>query len=350
MISNSDSLGLSAIGLPPSIADAIRAAAEAAEAYRGATAPNPPVGCVLLDAAGQVLAVAAHERAGRPHAEAAAIDMCRLRGTLDRIRHVVVTLEPCNHWGRTPPCSDAILATPAVAVWIGTPDPNRQVRGGGAARLRDAGLDVHNLSASADPVGIELAGRCADLIAPFAKRMASGHPWVTIKQAIDSCGSMIPPPGQKTFTSPSALAFAHVLRRRSDAILTGSGTILADRPEFTVRRVPDHPEKRRCLVVLDRSGRMPPDYRAAAEARGFIVMVETDLDAALERLGKAGTLEVLVEAGPTLTAAVLERGLWDEHVIIRKGADGEADTVEIHRRGHGGLRRIELGRFELADR
>ena len=108
---------------------------------------------------------------------------------------------------------------------------------------------------------------------------------------------MIPPPGRKTFTSEAALRYAHVLRKRADAILTGSGTVLADDPHFTVRRVPDHADRIRQLAILDRRGRISADRISAAASRKFDVFVAHDLPLALDRLGEAGALEVLVEAG-----------------------------------------------------
>ena len=308
------------------IASAFVRAIAAAEAFRGATSPNPPVGCVVLDAQGRELACAAHQKAGEGHAEALALAQCRRDGTTARIHTVVVTLEPCNHTGRTPPCCDAILATPARAVWIGAADPNGQVRGGGAARLRDAGLRVESSLAGAG---------CAELIAPFATRMTKGRPYVTIKQALDNNGSMIPPVGQKTFTSASSLLLAHRLRKRSDAIVTGSGTVLADDPHFTVRHVPDHPGKRRGLFILDRRQRVPEHYISGSRARGFDVRVVADFAEALRLAHEAGALEVLVEAGPAVTSHILKTGPWDEHIIIRKGqgADG-TDLVEHHTSQH----------------
>ena len=328
------------VPLPRPVAEAFGVAVRATEAFRGATAPNPTVGCVILDPDGRTLAIAAHERAGQPHAEAAALAVCRAQDMLDRICTVVVTLEPCNHWGRMPPCTEAILATPARTVWIGSPDPNPGVLGGGATRLRAAGLDVFELADCSDPQAGELAAQCNALVAPFAKRVLFGRPWVTVKQALDPNGSMIPPAGRKTFTSPAALTFAHALRKRADAILTGSGTILADRPEFTVRHVVDHPGKRRSLAVLDRRGRVPASYVRQAVERGFDVTIEQDLETALDRLGRSGALEVLVEAGPRVTESVLDAGLWDEHVVIRKGTADAADWCEVRLRAGNGPRRV----------
>lgn len=320
--------------LPPAvIADAFSRALAAADAFVGATMPNPPVGCVLLDRNGEVIETAAHEKAGQGHAEARAIAAARAAGTVDRIHTVVVTLEPCNHHGRTPPCVDAIRATPARAVWIGARDPNPRVKGGGAMALSDSGLDVAFIAALDHPAAARLHAESERLVAPFAKRVTTGRPFVTVKQALDATGSMIPPIGAKTFTGEASLTLAHRLRRRADAILTGSGTILADDPAFTVRRVADFPGKIRWLLIADRRGRVPESYLAAAAARGFMPRLVTDVAAELDRLGEDGALEVLVEAGPELSGHVLAAGLWDERIVMTKGgsANGE-DRVEIIRR------------------
>ncbi len=313
------------------VAHAFRTAIDEATAHIGATAPNPPVGCTLLDEAGRTLVSAAHERAGQPHAEARALALARDAGLIDRVRQVVVTLEPCNHSGRTPPCTEAILASPARAVWIGARDPNGRVAGGGVERLRAAGLAVFELAAT-DPVFAPLAAECAALIEPFSRWVRTGRPWVVAKQALDAQGGMVPPPGRKTFTSAASLRLAHEMRRQSDAILTGIGTILADWPAFTVRHLPDHPNRTRKLMVLDRQDRLPPSYRAAAEARGFAVMTAHAPDEALAALGAAGVLRVLVEAGPRLLASFMRAGLVDELVVIRQAAGDEpADDVTVTR-------------------
>jgi diaminohydroxyphosphoribosylaminopyrimidine deaminase/5-amino-6-(5-phosphoribosylamino)uracil reductase len=313
------------------IAAAFGYAVELAGQWQGATAPNPPVGCVLLDASGKTLAAAAHERAGGPHAEALAISLCRANDTLDRIHTVVVTLEPCNHAGRTPACTGVILETPARHLWIGARDPNPLVAGGGGNYLAHAGQSVHALIDLDDPTAPLLAEAVTRLIAPFAKHATTGKPWVTVKQALDRHGSMIPPAGQKTFTADASLELAHRLRKRADAIITGSGTILADAPHFTVRRLPDFPGKRRHLVILDRRGRVPTSYVEAAQARGFLVSIETDLANALTHLGQAGCLEVLVEAGAELTQSILESPLWDEHVTIRQRLAADDDITVRYR-------------------
>lgn len=313
---------------PGAIATAFRMALDAAYEFEGATAPNPPVGCAVLDASGSVLAVAAHQRAGEGHAEARVIAQCKKLGLADAIHTLVVTLEPCNHFGRTPPCSLAIFKTPAQAVWIGVHDPNGHVAGGGSDTLTAAGVAVQSIASLDHPDAASLSIRAKRLIAPFAKRQRIGLPWITIKQALDTSGSMIPPAGRKTFTSPASLVLAHQLRRRADAILTGSGTILADAPLFTIRHVLDFANKTRHLVILDRRGRINADYLAAARERGFLPIIATDITAALRDLGNIGALEVLVEAGPGLTSSLFAAGLWDEHVRITANGDG-TDRIEI---------------------
>lgn len=300
-----------------------RAEAEARK-FLGATSPNPPVGAVALDARGEVLSALAHERAGTGHAEARVLAECEAKGTLSRIHTLVVTLEPCNHHGRTPPCSEGILRAGIRNVIFAERDPN-PAASGGAERLRGAGLNVRQL---------RTAG-CTDLLAPFSKRVRTGLPWVTVKQALDENGSMIPPAGRKTFTSVESLTLAHELRKRADAILTGSGTVLADAPLFTVRRVPDHPGKRRRLLVLDRRGRTPREWIRNREKEGFEVRViagEKSLEAALRELGTEGVLEVLVEAGPRVTAAVLKTPHWDLKVTIQVLGSGQPDQVTILKR------------------
>ena len=315
---------------PQPILRAFARALDLARAHEGATSPNPPVGCVLLDARGLELAAGAHRRAGLPHAEAEAIAMARATGLADKIDSVVVTLEPCNHHGRTPPCAEAISGTGARQIWIACRDPNPEVMGGGAERLRAAGLNVHFLSDLHHSEAAVLLREANRLLAPFAKRSQTGLPYITIKQAVSTSGSMVPAVGRKTFTSSSSLDLAHGLRRRADAIITGSGTVLADNPLFTVRRVPDHPEKRRMLVILDRRRRVTETYLDAARERGFTLLLADDVHHALEAIGAASGMEVLVEAGPTLTAHLLTTGLWDEHVLIEQAANPDGtDRVTV---------------------
>lgn len=302
-------------------------AIDEANRFRGATSPNPPVGAVAWDAAGNRLGVSAHQRVGGPHAEAALLADLEERGLLNRLATLFVTLEPCNHQGRTGPCTDALARTPVDQVVYGVLDPNPRVAGGGARRLRELGIHTADVP---DP---RVRRECERLIAPFRKWSTRGLPFVTLKTAHrrevpDPWTGMIPPEGLRTFTSEASLTRAHELRRRADAVLTGSGTVLADRPRLNVRRVSDPRDRARRLVVLDRRGRVPPEWWQQARELGFERLEAGTPLEALKRLGEAGCLEVLVEAGPTLSRQFLEQGLADEWVRLQSGG-GLPDEVEV---------------------
>jgi len=316
--------------VPAAIADGFARAVAEAWRFAGATAPNPPVGCTILDKAGRVLGCAAHERAGTAHAEAAALARLRETRREAEAATLLVTLEPCNHQGRTGPCTEAILASPIREVWIGQPDPNPHVAGGGAARLRAAGLAVHALEEGRTPAAMALAAQCGALIAPFTRRMTAGRPWITVKQALDEAGSMRPPEGRTTFTSPDSLRLAHRLRRATDAIVTGTGTILADRPLFTVRHVPDHPERARLLVVVGQPHRLPAAYVEEAQDRGFRVRQVDELAALPGCLAAEGVLWAMVEGGPRLLQSLRAASLWDDWLTIRRPREpGAPDEIAV---------------------
>lgn len=280
----------------------------------GATSPNPPVGAAALDAQGNLLAVAAHQRAGQLHAEPSVIALCRQKGCADQIHTLVVTLEPCNHTGLTPPCTETIIAARIPHVVVGTVDPNPKVSGSGIERLRIAGIQVS--------VGCEEQA-CRWLAHAFINKQVTGRPWLTVKRAYRSNGSMIPPKGQTTFTSSSSLNLAHRLRKKADAILTGSGTILADNPALTVRHVRDHTDKIRRLAILDRRRRVPVSYLESARKRGFLPAVYDSLEEAIHELGGYGVQDILVEAGPSLSASCLPYA--NLHIDITQGNPDRVD-------------------------
>lgn len=308
---------------------ALRTALREASFFRGLTSPNPPVGAAAVDREGRVIEVAAHLRAGEGHAEALLLRKLRDQKILSKMHAMVVTLEPCNHQGRTPPCTGAIafahkeiadLGGEFKTLFIGAKDPNPRVQGGGVEYLLKQGYTVEFAQG-------DLARESQALIAPFTKWITTGMPWVTVKQALDEQGSMIPAAGTKTFTSEDSLVFAHKLRKRADAILTGSGTVLADQPQLTVRKVPDFVGKRRWLAIADRQERVEPGYLREAESRGFkLAPLDLEIHKLLKFLGTQGCLEVLVEAGPTLTQSILQLGLWDEHVVIQKASPEDRIT------------------------
>lgn len=295
----------------------MKAACSEARKWLGATSPNPPVGAAALDGKGNILAVAAHQRAGEAHAEAALLALCREQEILNQVQTLCVTLEPCNHQGRTPPCTEAIIKSGIKLVVIGTRDPNPKVKGDGVERLQQAGIEVIIGMAEAE---------CQQLILAFAYTAKTGKPWITIKRAINREGTMLPPNGFKTFTSEASLVLAHRLRKKADAILTGSGTILADYPEFTVRHVPDYPEKKRFLAIMDRQKRVPDSYLAGARQRGYEPILYDNLERALKDLAAKGVQDILVEAGPILSQAMLDYPLWNMSVTIQAG---DTDSVAV---------------------
>lgn len=308
--------------------EAMALAVQEARRAEGRTAPNPAVGAVALDAQGGLLASGFHAQAGQAHAEVACLAALGEARSWDQLHTLVVTLEPCHHQGRTGPCTGALVRARAqapgfVRVIYGERDPTPEA-GGGVQALLEAGFEVEALSTP----------ETERLLAPFKKRVITGLPWVVVKTVLrpEAGGgwTMIPPPGQKTFSQPSSLRLAHTLRRRAGAILTGSGTWLADRPLFTVREVEDFPEGSRPprqVVVLSRS-------REAATLELGTARLGRDLGEELARLGREGCLEVLVEAGPSLSGAVQQAGLCDEHVVVTSPGLGSGDAWRVTYREH----------------
>lgn len=301
----------------------------AARRFEGRTRPNPPVGAVIVAGDGSTLGTGAHQRAGEAHAEVNAIDDARARGASAAdfaAATIFVTLEPCNHHGRTGPCTEAILAAGLRHVVIGVADPNGHVKGGGAARLAAEGVTVTHAT------GL-LAEECTALIAPFAHFARTGLPYLLHKIAqrrdpATGALTMIPPAGGgTTFTSAAALKLAHEERRRADALITGMGTVLADAPQFTVRHSPDHPAPHtRHLAVVGR-GPLPSAWETRQKSLGFDVFLVPTLPEALTELGRRQCLLALLEAGPKLSETAEELGLWEERLVILAGQDGEPDHI-----------------------
>lgn len=296
---------------------AMQIACKEARLWLGSTSPNPPVGAVGLDFGGKVIAVAAHKRAGEAHAERILIEQCRKQSIIEKLHTLCITLSPCNHHGLTPPCCDLILETGIRCVVIGTVDPN-PIAGGAIERLRSSGIEVRT--------GVE-ENLCRQLIYAFSHSIKTGKPWITIKRAIDEKGSMIPPKSKKTFTSNPSLILAHRLRKRADAILTGSGTILSDNPLFTARHVPDYEGKKRFLAILDRRRRIPQEWIDHAIKRNLQPIIYDDLQEAIDDLAKNKVREILVEAGPLLSSSLLEKGLWTQLITIKKGNPDIVETT-----------------------
>jgi diaminohydroxyphosphoribosylaminopyrimidine deaminase/5-amino-6-(5-phosphoribosylamino)uracil reductase len=308
---------------------ALERALELARRGEGLVEPNPMVGAVVLGSSGQAISDGWHARFGGPHAEVAALSAA---GDAARGNTLVVTLEPCCHHGKTPPCTDAILTAGIRRVVVGAVDPASHGAGRGIARLRDAGVDV----AIADGALREQAER---LIAPFATLTTQGRPWVTAKWAMSLDGHVATASGESRWISSEASrSVVHRLRARVDAILVGIGTALADDPLLTARP----PGPRTLLrIVLDSTARLPPASQLVRTAREHPVLVAVGPEARrnaigllekagcevwqfpaagpaerladlLAELGRRQLTNLLVEGGPTVLGGFFDAGLVDE--------------------------------------
>lgn len=320
-------------GLRPIDHERLQQARRLAEASFGLTEPNPRVGCVIGLDDGPVLAEGATQQAGGPHAEVMALRDATARGARTQGATAWVTLEPCAHHGRTPPCCDALVEAGIARVVIGSPDPFPQVNGAGIARLRAAGVQV-DLADGAEREA------CRELNIGFFSRVERGRPWVRLKVAasVDGC-TALPDGRSQWITGEAARRDGHAWRRRASAVLTGVGTVLADDPRLDVRLVeaPAQPWR----IVLDSHWRTPPAARLLAPpGRVFVVgvgpagdagarlrsagaeVVELDhpagrvpLEPLLTMLAGRGVNELHVEAGATLNGALLAGGWVDECLL-----------------------------------
>ncbi|WP_022881511.1 bifunctional diaminohydroxyphosphoribosylaminopyrimidine deaminase/5-amino-6-(5-phosphoribosylamino)uracil reductase RibD [Gryllotalpicola ginsengisoli] len=265
---------------------------------------NPRVGAVVLSPAGEVLAEGWHRGAGTPHAEVAALEELDPQQAAGST--VVVTLEPCNHTGRTGPCAQALIDAGVGRVVYAVADPGRR-SGGGAERLRRAGIDVVS-GVLADEVEVFLD----DWL--FAARHA--RPYVTLKWAASLDGRTAAADGSSRWiTGETARRRVHEQRRASDAVLVGTGTVLADDPSLTARGPAGEllPEQPVPVVLGERA--VPDDAAVRRHPKPVIVLRTRDLPAALEQLQQRGIRTLYVEAGPTLASAFVTAGLVDEFSV-----------------------------------
>ncbi len=285
---------------------AMRAALTAAAGVRARTSPNPWVGAVVLSPAGQILGTGATEPPGGRHAEIVALDEA---GAAANGGTVVCTLEPCSHHGRTPPCTDAIIAAGVRRVVVGIVDPDDRVAGSGIAALRAAGLEVD--------VGV-LADEVARQLAPYLHHRRTGRPYVVCKLAMSLDGGTAAPDGTSQWiTGAAARRDTHRLRAESDAILVGAGTVRADDPALTVRHVDGEDPLR---VVL---GTAPAD----AKVRPCLEW-EGELDDLLDELGGRGVVQLMIEGGAQVVGSFHRAGLIDRYVLyVAPAFFGGADAL-----------------------
>lgn len=295
------------------------------------TDPNPRVGCVLV-ANSRVIGRGYHRRAGQPHAEIEALRSC----TEDpRGSTAYVTLEPCAHHGRTPPCCDALIQAGIARAVVGGVDPHERVAGTGIERMRAAGIDVQS--------GL-LQAECEALNPGFMSRMRRGRPWLRLKLASSLDGRTALANGHsKWITSPQARLDVQHLRARASVILTGSGTVLADDPRMTLRLDDDQygdelPQREPLLAIVDSRSRTPLDARLFERSGGVLLYTaarderrgdrcevvgdlprgaggKLDLNSVLRDLASRECNECHVEAGAGLAAALIEAQLVDELVV-----------------------------------
>lgn len=292
----------------------MRRAMSAASDARLRSRPNPWVGAVLVCADGSTHTGATMPPGGA-HAEVVAIDSARRAGANLRGAHLVVTLEPCSHTGRTGPCTEAIIDAGIAAVSIGVLDPDGRVAGSGIARLRDAGIET--------TVGV-LERDVSDQLAPYLHHRRTGRPFVVAKMACTLDWRTVAPRGERWITGESARREVHRLRAESDAVIVGAGTVRIDDPELTVRHV-EGPSPRR--VVMTSSP-------VSLDAKVHPCLEWNDEPGALlDQLGTEGVLQVLLEGGPRIVSAFRDAGLIDRWVLhVAPVVNGEAGAPGLFAR------------------
>jgi diaminohydroxyphosphoribosylaminopyrimidine deaminase/5-amino-6-(5-phosphoribosylamino)uracil reductase len=326
----------------------MRRALALAEQGRGQVSPNPPVGCLLAQN-GEIIAEGWHDHLGDLHAEQAAIADAETRSVATEGCTAYVTLEPCNHFGRTPPCTQALLWAGVSEVIIATRDPNPTVRGEGIQVLIDAGIVVRE--------GL-LEEEAQTQMQAFMYWCETKRPLVTLKAAMDVNG-VVDGESPGRFTSEESLDAAHRLRRQCDAILVGVNTIIRDDPILNVRRVPLEQSSQPLRIVLDRTLRIPDEARVLndgnetvlvhiqQDARGVALPAGdggADLNALLDHLGDRGVQELLIEGGPIVWNHFLEENLVDRAIIIESPisiGEGPASGINEQKLVSAGLTMIE---------
>jgi diaminohydroxyphosphoribosylaminopyrimidine deaminase/5-amino-6-(5-phosphoribosylamino)uracil reductase len=309
----------------------MREALALAEQAVGLSEPNPRVGCVIVDGAGRVVGRGHTQEAGGAHAEVMALHDAAAQGAEVRGATVVVSLEPCSHHGRTPPCTEALVGAGVGRVVMAMRDPNPLVAGRGADRLAAAGIEV-----LAGPFEAE----ARELNIGFVSRMERGRPWLRLKAAVSLDGrSALANGASQWITGEAARADGHAWRKRAGALLTGVGTVLEDDPRLDVRLVPIARQPLR--VVVDSRLQTPPSARVLAatgpvliyaaiddaakrgalEAAGAEIALlpspsgKVDLTGMLEDLARRGINELHAEAGEKLNASLLREAGVDELLV-----------------------------------
>ncbi len=311
----------------------MRQAITLAKQGEGLVEPNPMVGCVIVKA-GEVIGTGYHQQFGGPHAEVHAIEDAKRNGHSVEGSTVYVTLEPCSHQGKTPPCANALIESKVAKVWVGAVDPNPQVCRNGIGRLRDAGIEVHEVALA----------EAFEIIAPFRKVIETGMPYVIAKWAMSLDGKIATEQGDsKWISNPESRKIVHQIRGRVDGVLVGRGTVQADDPMLNARppgpRIP-------ARIVMDSKASISLESQLIQSTElGPIIVVCSDQASSekqkqlvdhgaelitiesqsnggfakemLQRLGERKMTNLLVEGGSKIHGAFFESDLVDEiHVFI----------------------------------
>ena len=343
----------------------MRRAIEIAERGRHRVMPNPLVGCVLVKD-GKIIAEGWHDHIGGLHAEQMAIADAEAKGVETQGSTAYVTLEPCNHFGRTPPCTEALLWAGVKRVVIGADDPNPTVRGEGTAALVNSDIEVES--------GL-LAEECNAQMSEFMHWCENMRPEVLLKAAIDANGRVDCDPNEaaQRFSSPESLEIVHALRADSMAILVGVDTVVRDDPSLTVRGPDIGPRNSPIRVVVDPSGRIPKDCKLMNDGKAPTLLIHVDpfesvnsdkqhveravLSASngeipiariLDYLGDRGIQSLLVEGGPNTWRRFLAEGLVDRAHICQSPVElSGSGTVfsenELSSAGLKQIREIDVG-------
>ncbi len=332
---------------------AMSRALKIAERGLGQVSPNPPVGCVLVSN-GEIVAEGWHDHLGDLHAEQAAIAHAEAKGVSTHGCTAYVTLEPCNHHGRTPPCTEALLWAGISKVVIAAGDPNPTVRGGGIEHLRTQGIEVLT--------GL-MENEARTQMAPFMTWCECRKPYVILKAALDNNGKIA---GEESFrfTSDDSLDAVHMLRRNCDAILVGVNTVVSDNPSLDVRRVDLGLASNPLRVICDPSLRSPDGSKVLTDGSPTLVLhtseggslgdaeclrmssdcKEIDIDKILDLLGDRGIQSIIVEGGADVWRRFLKARAVDEALVFHSEVDlgdGVDGGINEDRLRQAGLELVE---------
>ena len=337
----------------------MRRAIEIAERGRHRVMPNPLVGCVLVKD-GEIIAEGWHDHIGGLHAEQMAIADAEAKGVATQGSTAYVTLEPCNHFGRTPPCTEALLWAGVKRVVIGADDPNPTVRGDGASALEKSDVEVES--------GL-LAEECGEQMGEFMHWCENMRPEVLLKAAIDANGRVDCDPNEpaQRFSSPESLEIVHALRADSMAILVGVDTVVRDDPSLTVRGPDIGPRNPPTRVVIDPSGRLPTDCKLLNDGKAPTLLIhaepfelpnsdaehverailsasegEITIARILDYLGDRGIQSLLVEGGPNTWRRFLAEGLVDRAHLCQSPVElsGNGTVFSKNELSSAGLKQI----------